>query len=87
MVNSEKSSSMRIVSLLSINTEMVCEIGLTDHLVAISHECDYPESILNLPRITHARVDPTLTSAQIDRQVKVGCGTVILCTSSMRTLS
>jgi len=66
---SEQKTSPRIVSLLSSNTEMLCEIGLAAALVGISHECDYPESILHLPRVTHARVDPTLTSAEIDRQV------------------
>src|ERR1051326_3728894 len=31
----------RIVSLLPAATEMVCALGLADHLVGISHECDY----------------------------------------------
>ena len=33
---------MRIVSLLASATEIVCSLGLEDHLVGRSHECDYP---------------------------------------------
>ncbi|MEK0424367.1 MAG: hypothetical protein RJB11_458, partial [Planctomycetota bacterium] len=36
---------MRIVSLLPSATEIVCELGLADQLVGVSHECDYPDSI------------------------------------------
>ena len=33
-------SDGRIVSLLASATEIVAALGLTDRLVAISHECD-----------------------------------------------
>ena len=38
-------SDGRIVSLLASATEIVAALGLTDRLVAISHECDYPPDI------------------------------------------
>lgn len=43
---------MRIVSLLPSGTEIVCQLGLADHLVGISHACDWPDRIQQLPRLT-----------------------------------
>jgi len=38
-----------IVSLMPSLTEMLCLLGLEEHLVARSQYCDYPESVTNLP--------------------------------------
>lgn len=46
----------RIVSLLPAATEIVCALGAGAALAAISHECDYPDDIRHLPRITEARI-------------------------------
>src|SRR5437762_2447566 len=35
-------ATQRIVSFLPSATEMVCALGLTDQLVGVTHECDYP---------------------------------------------
>src|SRR5260370_28375752 len=40
---------MRIASLLPSATEIVCSLGLEDDLVAVTHECDYPESVRAKP--------------------------------------
>ena len=62
---------MRIASLLSSATEIVYELGLQEHLVAISHECDYPAEALRLPRASRVRFDPAgLTSGEIDAEVR-----------------
>jgi iron complex transport system substrate-binding protein len=62
---------LRIASLLSSATEIVYELGLQDHLVAISHECDWPPEALRLPRLSRVRFDPAgLTSAEIDAEVR-----------------
>lgn len=62
---------MRIVSMLSSATEIVYALGLQDHLVAISHECDYPPASQGLPRASRSRFDPTgLTSGEIDAEVR-----------------
>ena len=37
---------MRIVSLLPSTTEIVCALRLEDALVGITHECDYPASVV-----------------------------------------
>lgn len=41
---------MRIVSLLPAATEMVAALGLTDSLVGVSHECEYPPEVNSKPR-------------------------------------
>jgi iron complex transport system substrate-binding protein len=62
---------MRIASMLSSATEIVYALGLQDHLVGISHECDYPAEALRLPRLSRSRFDPAgLTSGQIDAEVR-----------------
>lgn len=62
---------MRIVSMLSSATEIVYALGLQDHLVAISHECDYPPASQGLPRASRSRFDPAgLTSGEIDAEVR-----------------
>jgi iron complex transport system substrate-binding protein len=62
---------MRIASLLASATEMVCALGLEPELVAISHECDYPARVLDRPRVSRTRIDPTgLSSGAIDAAVR-----------------
>lgn len=38
-------AAQRIVSFLPSATEMVCALGLSEQLVGITHECDYPPEI------------------------------------------
>jgi iron complex transport system substrate-binding protein len=45
---------MRIASLLPSATEIVCAIGLEDELVAVTHECDWPPSVLGKPVVTRS---------------------------------
>jgi iron complex transport system substrate-binding protein len=60
---------MRIVSLLPSLTELVCKLGRGDELVGVTHECDYPEFVSTLPRLTRSRIDAKLSSLQIDSLV------------------
>lgn len=61
---------MRICSLLPSATEVIAALGLSEELVGISHECDYPPSIRNVPIMVEPMIPPHgLTSAEIDRQV------------------
>ena len=61
---------MRICSLLPSATEVIALLGLSDELVGISHECDYPPSVRNVPIMVEPVVSPHgLASAEIDRQV------------------
>ncbi|MCG8607774.1 cobalamin-binding protein, partial [bacterium] len=43
---------MKIVSLLSSATEIVYALDLEKHLVAVTHECDYPPMAADKPVIT-----------------------------------
>ncbi len=60
---------MKIVSLLPSATELVCGLGLRDQLVGVSHECDYPVSVVGLPILTSSRIPEGLSSDEIDRLV------------------
>src|SRR2546428_2216205 len=48
---------MRICSLLPSATEIVLAVGLGDHLVPVTHECDRPPAARPVPVITHSTVD------------------------------
>ena len=48
---------MKICSLLPSTTEIVCALGLEEELVAITHECDFPTSILDKPVVTRSLID------------------------------
>jgi iron complex transport system substrate-binding protein len=62
---------VRICSLLPSATEIIGALGLTDHLVAVSEECDWPPEVRALPVITASRVDTSRLSAfEIDRAVR-----------------
>jgi iron complex transport system substrate-binding protein len=61
---------MRIVSLVPSATEMLFALGLGADLIAVTHECDYPEAVQELPKITRDVLPAGLSSAQIDAAVK-----------------
>jgi iron complex transport system substrate-binding protein len=61
---------MRIVSLVPSATEMLFALGLGADLIAVTHECDYPEAARDLPRVTRDILPAGLTAAQIDAAVK-----------------
>jgi iron complex transport system substrate-binding protein len=42
-------TSQQIVSFLPSATEIACALGLTDQLVGITHECDYPVEVVGKP--------------------------------------
>jgi len=48
---------MRICSLLPSATEIVFALGLGDHLVAVTHECDLPAGTERIPIITQSTMD------------------------------
>lgn len=61
----------RIVSLLPSATEIVCALGLDDALVGVTHECDFPESVLDKPKLTSSRIShERMTSAEVDHAVR-----------------
>jgi len=61
---------MRVASLLPAATEIVAALGMTDALVGVSHECDYPPEVADRPRVTNCPIHGNaLPSDAIDRWV------------------
>ncbi len=60
----------RIVSLIASSTEIVCALGLEEHLVGRSHECDFPPGVERLPVCTRPKFNTVGTSYEIDQRVK-----------------
>ena len=61
---------MRVASLLPSATEIVCALGAQDTLVGVSHECDFPAGVADLPALTRARLKPVTKSRDIDIEVR-----------------
>jgi iron complex transport system substrate-binding protein len=61
---------IKIISLLPAATEIICALGLKENLVGRSHECDFPETVKNLPACTAANFPDNLSSGEIDQRVK-----------------
>ncbi|MBA4191291.1 MAG: cobalamin-binding protein [Planctomycetaceae bacterium] len=61
---------MRIVSLLPSATEIVCELGLGNDLVGVTHECDHPHFVANLPKVTRTLIPHDASSRHIDALVR-----------------
>ena len=61
---------MRIASLLPSATEILCALGMTDRIVGVSHECDFPPEIVGRPVLTEPKLDPRGSSAEIDAAVR-----------------
>jgi len=61
---------LRIVSLIASASEIVSSLGLSEHQVGRSHECDFPPEILKLPVCTSPSFPTDGSSAEIDQRVK-----------------
>jgi iron complex transport system substrate-binding protein len=61
---------MRIVSLVPSATETLFALGAGDRVVAVTHECDHPVDVLDLPRVTRDVIEPGLAADAIDRAVR-----------------
>jgi len=58
---------MRICSFLPSTTEIICELGLADNLIGITHECDFPEAVNSKERVIMSSIDhKTMSSKEID---------------------
>jgi iron complex transport system substrate-binding protein len=61
---------MRIASLVPSATELAFALGLGSEVVAVTHECDHPAEVANLPRLTRSVIEPGLEPAAIDAAVR-----------------
>ena len=49
---------------------MLFALGLGDSVVAVTHECDYPQQTAKLPSLTRSVIPAGLPAAEIDRAVR-----------------
>jgi iron complex transport system substrate-binding protein len=57
----------QIVSFLPSATEMACALGLSDQLVGITHECDYPPEVAGKPIVVrNALPIETMNQGEVD---------------------
>jgi iron complex transport system substrate-binding protein len=61
---------MRIVSLVPHATELLFALGLGDDVVAVTHECDFPEAVRSLPHVTRDVLPAGLSATEIDAAVR-----------------
>ncbi len=61
---------MRTVSLLPAATEIMAFLGATEHLVGITHECDFPSVVASRARVTRSALPPHSTAALTDAAVR-----------------
>jgi iron complex transport system substrate-binding protein len=65
---------MRIVSLLPSATEIVYALGLAEHLVGVTDECDWPPQARTVPVVSRSALPPVAEPAEIDRLVSASIG-------------
>ncbi len=61
---------MKIISLIPSATEIIAALNLSKNLVGVSHECDYPKEILELPKLTDSKIKLEQSSLKIDKDIK-----------------
>jgi iron complex transport system substrate-binding protein len=61
---------VRIVSLVPSATETLFALGVGDEVTAVTHECDHPPAVLELPKVTRDVIGPGLPPDEIDRAVR-----------------
>ena len=57
---------MKIVSLLPSASEILVGLDLLDNIVGISHECNFPSSLNDIPRITYSDIPKSTNQKKID---------------------
>jgi iron complex transport system substrate-binding protein len=65
---------MRILSLLPSATEIVYALGLGEHLVGVTDECDWPPPARTVRVVSHSALPPVAEPAEIDRLVSASIG-------------
>ena len=61
---------MRIASLVPSATEALFALGLGDDVVAVTHECDWPDEAADRPHLTRSVIPAGIPAAEIDRRVR-----------------
>jgi iron complex transport system substrate-binding protein len=61
---------VRIVSLVPSATEALFALGLGREVIGVTHECDHPEEVRDLPHVTRDVLPAGLSAREIDSQVR-----------------
>ena len=59
----------KIVTLIPSATEIVSFLGKKDFIVGKSHECDYPEGLNNIKKLTSPKINVEGTSGEIHKEI------------------
>ena len=68
--NFKNEINMKIITLLPAATEIICDLGLSQNLCGISHECDYPLHVKDKIRVTSSIISKSTSQNKIDSIVK-----------------
>lgn len=61
---------MRAVSLLPAATEIIAFLGASEHLVGVTHECDFPSFVASRARVTASALPSADNPAAVDAAVR-----------------
>jgi len=62
-------NSNKIVTLIPSATEIVAFLGQKNSIVGRSHECDYPDSLNHIAKLTSPKINVNGSSDEIDKQI------------------
>ncbi len=60
----------RIITLIPSATEIISFLGLDRQLVGVSHECDFPENVKNIKKLTKTDIKTNTSSYNIHLQIE-----------------
>lgn len=63
-------ATTKIITLIPSATEIISFLGLESQLVGVSHECDFPEKVKNLKKLTKTDIKTNATSYDIHLQIE-----------------
>ena len=61
---------MKIITLLPAASEIICQLGLSDNIRGVSHECDYPKVVIDKNKVTSSIIPKSTNQKEIDMIVK-----------------
>ena len=63
-------ASTKIITLIPSATEIISFLGLDSQLVGVSHECDFPEKVKSLKKLTKTDIKTNVSSYNIHLQIE-----------------
>ena len=62
-------NSTKIVTLIPSATEIVAFLGQKNSIIGRSHECDYPQGLSHVAKLTSPKINVNGSSGEIDKQI------------------